>query len=198
MGVPSNKVVGVAILIVAVGLGLVLMGREDAPEPEVRKAQSRATIERELRDGEVLEGPDQAAFAMRFTDDWTRIDGTTLGEQEAQPVAGLRRKDNSGLLTVSVRGPVRGGIKELRRTLAADLEQRFDDFRLVAIRPVQVKAGRALYASFVREKTGQIQTMLVVSDGNRRSFQVDAAIRGEARDTAAQVGAMLATFDLAR
>ena len=38
--------------------------------------------------------------------------------------------------------------------------------------------------------------MLVVPDGDR-SYQVDAAIRPEARDAAAELGAMLRTFDIA-
>ena len=96
-----------------------------------------------------------------------------------------------------MREPIRGGIASLRRTLPADLEQRFPDFRLVAIRQVRVAAGPALYTSFVREESGQIQTMLVVPQAGRRSYQVDAVIRSEAQDTAAQVGVMLGTFDLA-
>ncbi len=193
---PNHKILGVSIVVVALVVGVLLMGNDDPPEPKVRKAESRAKIERDLRDGKVLTGPESAPFALRFTDDWTGLDAQQLAEQNPRPAAGLRRKDNSGLLTVSVRGPIRGGIGALRRTLPAELEQRFPDFRLVAIRQVRVAAGAALYTSFVREDSGQIQTMLVVPDGNRRSYQVDAVIRSEAQDTAAQVGVMLGTFDL--
>ena len=195
---PNDKVVGVSIVLVAVALGIVLMGGDDdPPAPEVRKAQSRETIERDLRDGDVLDGPAHAPFRLRFTDDWDRLDREQLGDGDPRPIAGLRRTDNSGLLTVSVRGPVRGGIKTLQRTLPGELEERFDDFRLVSMRQVRVAAGRALYTSFLREKSGQIQTMLVVSEGNHRSYQLDAVIRSEAQDTAAQVGVMLGTFDIA-
>ena len=62
---------------------------------------------------------------------------------------------------------------------------------------MRVAAGPALYASFVRERSGQIHSMLVVPEGRRRSYQVDAAIRPEAQDAAAEVGAMLKTFDIA-
>ena len=198
MQAPNHKVLGVAIVLAAVALGIVLMGQsdEEPPKPEVRKAESRSAIERDLRDGDVLAGPSPTPFVLRFTDDWAELDDEALGDGDPRPVAGLRRNDNSGLLTVSVRGPVRGGIASLRRTLPDELEQRFDDFRLVAIRQVRVAAGPALYTSFVREKSGQIQTMLVVPDGNRRSYQVDAVIRGEAQDTAAQVGVMLGTFQV--
>jgi hypothetical protein len=193
---PSNKIAGVAIVLVAVALGVVLMGREDPPAPEIRKAPSRAQIQRELREGKVLAGPPTAPFTLRFTDDWVAVPLDDLPKGELRPVAGLRRTDNSALLSVAVAETEPGGIERLQTTLAATIERRYDDARRVAIRRVSVAAGPALYASFVREKTGQLQTTLVVPDDDRRSFEVDAVIRGERQDTAAQVGAMLGTFDV--
>jgi hypothetical protein len=197
MSAPSHKIVGIAIVLVAVAFGFSLMGRDDPPPPEVRKAQSPATIERDLREGEVLTGPRDTPFSLRHPERWAVLEDDEIPEGDPQPAAGLRRNDSSGLLTVSVRGPVEGGIASMEKTLADDLERRIDDFRLTAIRRVRVAAGPALYASFVRERSGQIQTMLVIPEGNRRSYQIDAAIRPEAQDTAAEVGAMLRTFDIA-
>jgi hypothetical protein len=197
MRAPSHKVVGVAIVLVAIAFGFSLMGRDDPPPPKVRKAPSAATIQRDLREGEVLDGPSRTPFALRHPDTWEALEEDEIPDGDPKPAGGLRRNDSSGLLTISVRGPIEGGIKTLERTLPDDLRARIPDFRLVAIRRVRVAAGPALYASFVREDSGQIQTMLVVPEGNVRSYQLDAAIRPEARDTAAEVGAMLRTFDIA-
>jgi hypothetical protein len=197
MGAPNNLVIGIAIVLVSVAFGISLMNTEEPPAPKVAKAPSRATIERELRAGDVLNGPAETPFALRHPDSWEALPEHEIPEGEPEPVAGLRRDDSSGLLTVSVRGPLPGGIAAREKTLRTELEQRLDDVRVTAVRRVRVAAGPALYASFVREDSGQIQTMLLVPEGNRRTYQLDAAVRPVAQDAAAELGAMLRTFDVA-
>jgi hypothetical protein len=185
------------VIAVGVTLGWILIPKDPPDDPAADDTPSRQEILADLREGGTLTGPPSAPFSLRHTDDWTPLPREQLEGREPEPLAGLRRRDNSGALTVTEGGPVEGGIARLRRTLPATLRERFDDFRLVAIRRVRVQAGPALYTSFVRQRTNEIQTVLVVPDGNRRSFQVDAVIRGAAADTAAEVGVMLGTFDIA-
>jgi hypothetical protein len=196
MNAPSNKVLGIAIVLVTGALGFSLMGRDDAPPPKVSKAPSRATLERELRQGDVLKGPPDTPFTLRHPDRWERLKEADIPEVDPRPIAGLRRNNSAGLLTVSVGGPVEGGLAVREKTLRADLEQRLPDARVTAVRQVKVAAGPALYATLIRGRTKLIQTMLVIPDADR-SYQVDAAIRPEARDAAAELGAMLRTFDVA-
>jgi len=198
MAAPNHKVLGVAIVLVAAALGFTLMGREDdrAPEPTVRKAASRAEVERQLREGKVLSGPEETPFRLRYPDDWVEVETHQLPRTEPPPLAGLRRTNNAALLTVSVAGPVEGDLDRLARETRSQFENG-DDLRLRDIRKVRVAAGPALYASFTREKSDQIQTALIVPSGSERSYRVDAAVRPEAQDAAAQVGAMLRTFDIA-
>ena len=197
MSAPSNKILGIAIVLVTLALGFSLMGREDPPPPKVSKAPSRASIERDLREGEVLKGPPDTPFALRHPEKWEPVEEDQIPDGDPRPIAALRRNNSAGLITISVLGPVEGGIAAREKALRAELEQRVPDARVTAIRRVRVAAGLALYASFVRKDSGQIQTMLVVPEGNRRSYQVDAAIRPEAQDAAAELGAMLRTFDIA-
>lgn len=196
MNAPNNKVVGIAIVLATAAFGFSLMGRDDPPPPKVSKAPSRATIERELREGEVLKGPADTPFTLRHPDRWEPLKETEIPEADPRPITGLRRNNSAGLLTVSVADPLEGGIAAQEKTLRADIERRVPDARVTAIRKVQVAAGPALYASFVRESNNQIQTILVVPDGDR-SYKLDAAIRPEAQDAAAELGAMLRTFDIA-
>jgi len=183
----------VAALVVA---GWLLFIKDDEDSGSGQERQTPAALSAELRDGEILAGPDATPFAMRYTKDWEPMEASELEDGDPRPTAGIRRKDRTGVLTVTVRGPVRGGINRLRTTLPGELERRFDDFRLVAIRTVEVAAGRALYASWIREETGRVQSNLVVPEGNRRSYSVDAVIQGDAQETAQEVGAMFRTFSI--
>ena len=196
MSAPSNKVLGIAIVLVSVALGVALMGREsaDPPKPKSREADSRTAIERQLREGEILSGEADTPFRLRHPDDWVEIEKHQLPQSEPSPLAGLRRTNNAALLTVAVAGPVEGGLERLERdTRGGDVPE---GLRLRTVRRVRVAAGPALYAQYTREENGQIQTALVVPDGDR-SYRVDAVVRPEAEDAAAQLGAMLRTFDVA-
>lgn len=197
------KILGAVAAVAAVVVILLVTGviggdddepkRASAPEPP-----SNEQVLNDLRTGNVLAGPRQAPFAMRFTDDWAPLEPEQLEEAgDDAPIGGLRRKDRSGVMTVSLRGPVRGGIGSLEERLPAELARRFDDFKLQTIRRIDVAAGPALYTSWTRTKTGRVQSQLVVPVSNKRSFTVDTVLRGDATDAAAETGAMYRTFDTA-
>src|SRR5688572_21703217 len=147
MSAPNNKVIGIAIVLVTAAFGFSLMGREDPPPPKVSKAPSRATIERDLREGEVLEGPADTPLTLRHPERWEPLEASEIPEADPRPIAGLRRNNSAGLLTVSVAGPVEGGLAEREKTFRADIERRVPDARVTDVRQVRVAAGPALYAS---------------------------------------------------
>ena len=197
MKAPNSTVLGIAVVLISVSLGVVVMSREpDAPAPKDRQAASPAAIERQLREGEVLAGTDDTPFRLRHPDEWVEIEKHQLPKADPSPVAGLRRTNNAALLAVSVDGPVEGGLDRLERETRRRGDSDDEDLRLRAVRRVRVAAGPALYASYTRRSSKQIQTALIVPDGDR-SYRVDAVVRSEARDAAAQLGAMLRTFDVA-
>ena len=196
MKAPNSTVLGIAIVLVtgAFGVAVMLETVDDPPAPKVRTTPDRATIDRELREGEVLAGPEDTPFRLRHPDEWVEVEKHQLPQSDPSPLAGLRRTNNSALLTVSVDGPVEGGLARLERETRRRGDG--DDLRLRSVRRVRVAAGPALYASYTREAEGQIQIALIVPDADR-SYRVDAVVRAEAKDAAAQLGAMLRTFDVA-
>ena len=194
---PLALILGVAAVAILVIGGYFIFFSGDDDEDKAEEAPSNAQVAEELRNGRVLLGPRQAPFAMRYTNDWGPLAREQLQEGDPPPVTGLRRKDRSGIVTVSIRGPVRGGINSLQQRLPDELRERFPDFRLVTMRRINVAAGPALYTSWVRTKSGRVQSNLVVPVGNQRSFSVDSVLNADAKDAAAEVGAMMRTFDTA-
>jgi hypothetical protein len=194
---PNHVTLGIAIAVAFIGAGVLVMVNQDPPPAKVRTVPERSVIEREVREGEVLRGPRGAPFTLRHPDDWSPMDRDELQRVGGGALAGVRRADNSGLVTVTVRDAPAGGLDAVERDLPGQIAQSFDDAGKVSVRRLEVAAGPAVYASFERRESGQLQSLLVVPGAGRRTFQVGAAIRGTARDTAAQVGAMLRTFDIA-
>lgn len=191
----SKVLAALVVTLVVAGCG----GGDDGDGKADQEAPPTADeVARELRDGKILTGSREAPFAMRFTDDWVQVaPGDLRKPDDDPPIAGLRRSDGSGLLTVTMRGPIRGGIRVVEKELPAELERRIPDFRLQRVRRIRVAAGPALYALWTRTKTGAVQSQLVVPVSNQRSFTVDVLLQPGARDAPVEVGAMLRTFDTA-
>jgi hypothetical protein len=195
---PNHLTLGIAIAVVCIVGGFFVMVNEDPPKPVERAVPARAEIERAVREGEVLRGPAGAPFALRYPDGWEPMDRDELQSVGGGALAGLRSDDNSGLLTVTVRPPIEGGVAAVQRDLPGQLRRAFDDAGAVTVRRLRVAAGPAVYASLRRGESGQLQSLLVLPDVGGQSYQVGAAIRPTARDVAAQVGVMLRTFDVDR
>lgn len=196
----SGRVPGLIVLVVAVGAGVLLLfsGRDDRSTSARQKPQSPASLRRDLAGGPVLSGPAEAPFDLRYTTDWVPIGPAALAQTDEPPLAGIRREDGTGVMTVSVRAPVRGGVDALRRTLPGTLRARFPDVKILAVRPVRVVAGRALYSAFRRGASGRVQSSLLVPRGSRLTYSLDAVVDGDARETAQEVGAIFRTFSVAR
>ena len=188
-------VAAVAALVVILLVTGVIGGDDDGGSSEVPTSEE---LVKELREGKILVGPSQAPFAMRYTNDWSLLEAEQLRTAgNTPPIAGLRRADSSGVLTVTLRGPIKGGIGSLEQRLPDELARRFDDFRLQTIRRIDVAAGEALFTSWTRTRSGRVQSQLVVPVSNKRSFSVDVVLAADARDAAAEVGSMFRTFDTA-
>ena len=192
------RVVAAVAAVAAVVVVLLVTGVIGGDDDDQAKPPTAEELVAELREGKVLVGPSQAPFAMRYTNDWTALSAEQLREAgDAPPLTGLRRTDGSGVLSVTLRGPIKGGIASLESRLPAELARRFDDFQLQTIRRIEVAAGPALYTSWTRTESGRVQSQLVVPVSNKRSFSVDVVLGSEAKDAAAEVGGMFRTFDTA-
>jgi hypothetical protein len=185
--------------LVAGAIFLFVGGDDDGDDQGATTQQLDAEeVRKNIREGRVLARTEPAPFAMRYTRNWEILPQSQLrSEGDVRPLAGIRRRDQSAAMFVSLGGPVRGGIGALEKRLPGELRSRIPDFKLQTIRRIEVAGGPALYTSWVRTGSGQIQTNLVVPVSNKRSFSIDAIIKPGADEASAEVGGMLRTFDTA-
>ena len=183
-----------ALVVILLVTGVIGGGDDD----EAAEPPTTEEVAAELREGLVLAGPREAPFAIRYTNDWVPLERGALerGGDEA-PIAGLERKDGTGVITIALRGPIRGGIGSVEERLPGELASRIPDFELATNERITVPAGPALYTSWRRRETGRLQSQLVVPVSNKSSFTVSVVLEPDATEAAAESGVMLRTFDTA-
>lgn len=145
---------------------------------------------------QTISGPPSTPFELRYPAGWRKISkGDLQRTVEDTPTAAIRRADGRGLVTLTIRGGLATPLDQMREDFTRALASRFDDFELVTSRELEVKAGIAMYTSWILRDQNRIQGNLTVPVGDR-SYTLDAALPAGATDVAREVGAIFGSFDV--
>jgi hypothetical protein len=134
------------------------------------------------------------AFSVVVPDGWRALRGRELRAVASSPAAVLRRTDGRAVVVVHRRPALARSRRSLTRDLSAQLARRFTDLRPVTARTIGLPGGRAYVYTFARPAAGRVQS-LVVAPRAGRTYTLDAVVPAGATDAAAQVGAILRSFD---
>jgi hypothetical protein len=135
-----------------------------------------------------------AAFSVVVPEGWRAVRPAELRAVPGTPVAMLRRADGRGVVVVRERPALAGNDRSLTRDLTAQLGRRFEGIKPVTARTVALPGGPAYVYTFARPSAGRVQSIAVAPRGGR-TYTLDAVVGAGARDAAAQVGAILRSFD---
>jgi hypothetical protein len=135
-----------------------------------------------------------AAFSVVVPDGWRSLRGSELRAVPSAPAAVLRREDGRGLVVVHRRPALARSRRSLTRDLTAQLERRFRDLRPVSARTVKLHGGPAYVYTFARPAARSVQSIAVAPRGGH-TYTLDAVTGAGTPDVAAQVGAILRSFD---
>jgi hypothetical protein len=134
------------------------------------------------------------AFSVAVPDGWRALRGRALRAVPSTPAAVLRRADGRAVVVVHARPALARSRRSLTRDLTAQLGRRFSDLRPVTARTIALPGGPAYVYTFARPAAGRVQS-LVVAPRAGRTYTLDAVTGAGATDAAAQVGAILRSFD---
>ena len=98
------------------------------------------------------------------------------------------------MIVVHERPALERSSRSLTRDLTAQLERRFRGLRPVSARTVALRGGPAYIYTFARPAAGRVQSIAVAPRAGR-TFTLDAVAGAGSRDVAAEVGAILRSFD---
>lgn len=137
--------------------------------------------------------PDRA-FSVVLPDGWLALRSSELRAVPSAPAAVLRRRDGRGLVVVRRRPVLARNSRSLTRDLTAQLRRRFRGLRPVHARTVKLPGGPAYVYTFARPAARSVQS-LAVAPRPGRTYTLDAVAAADSPDVAAQVGAILRSFD---
>ena len=112
------------------------------------------------------------------------------GWRAAAPGPVLHRADGRGAVAVQEQPRLEGSLADVERDLERRLKRRVPDARRVAGRVVQLATGPALSYTFVRERSGLVQG-IVVAPAGARTVMIETAARGDAADVAREIGVIV-------
>ena len=170
-------VAGAAVVLVAIVAAFAL--RPHADDTAAKPAHFRSADKR---------------FSLVVPSGWRALRGTELAKTPTSPVAVLRRADGIGVVVVHERPALASSPRSLTRELTAQVKRRFRGVQPVSARTVALPGGPAYVYTFARPAAGRVQS-IAVAPRPGRTYTLDGVAGSSARDVAAQVGAILRSFD---
>jgi hypothetical protein len=134
------------------------------------------------------------AFSVVLPAGWRAAGAKELAAEPSAPAAVLRRADRRGTVVIRKRPALARSSRSLTRDLTAQLGRRFPGLKPVGARTVRLASGPAYVYTFARPSAGTVQSIAVAA---RRggTYTIDAVAPSGARDAAAQIGAIVRSFD---
>ena len=133
-------------------------------------------------------------FSVVVPDGWRALRGRELAAGPSAPAGVLRRADGRAVVIVRERAPLARSTRSLTSDLTAQLGRRFRGLKPVTARTIALPGGPAYVYTFARPSAGRVQSIAVAPRGNR-TWTLDAVAGAGAPDAAAEVGAILRSFD---
>lgn len=180
--VPTALVLGLGVLVLAV-LGFVLV---KAFGGEEEKKKGGITT---------VQGPPSDPFKVDLPPGWRALRREELATLPGRPLGVLRRNDGKGFLVIRRERPAARDFAKLSRQLDRELTRRLKDFKRQSARTVKVRAGRAFFYSYVRERRGTVHSIVIVPAG-RRSYALNTVAQGGENAVAREIGRIVVSFDL--
>jgi hypothetical protein len=141
-----------------------------------------------------LEGPSDSNFTITYPDNWRPLSEEEVQNLPGSPLSVLRRDDGKGFVVIGREGPSPKNPDRLMSELGRELQKRVPDFQLRSTKQIKVRAGEALFTSYIRKRTGTVHSIVIIPAGDK-TFTLNTISRGGADDVAREIGRIILSFD---
>lgn len=171
--------------VIALAAVLVLGGGDDDDGDANRTAGAKV---------ESVEGPD-GAFTFKKPEAWRDVEPNKQELGAGVPLVAVRRSSNDAFLVIQ---EAKGQLAEKPSKIAEDLTKRLEkdvpDFQFVDSDEVTLPAGKALSYTFVRQRSGQVQNLVVLPKGDT-TYTLNSVVGAKAQKAADEVAQMVRSFE---
>jgi hypothetical protein len=176
-GRPRRRAIAAAVaLVVAAGAVAALLAAASGPQAAPR-----------------FQAADRS-FSVVVPAGWHALGARELKAMPASPAAVLRRTDRRGMIVIQRRPALERNSRSLTRDLTRQLQRRFDGLQPVGSRTVPLGSGPGYVYTFARPRAGTVQS-IAVAPVRDRTYTMDAVASAAAPEVAAQIGAIVRSFD---
>jgi hypothetical protein len=165
----------VALVVVAAALAAILAASSGPQAPPRYQAADRS-------------------FSVVVPTGWQALGARDLKAMPSSPAAVLRRQDRRGMIVIQRRPALERNSRSLTSDLTRQLRRRFDGLQPVGARTVPLQSGAGYVYTFARPRAGTVQS-IAVAPVRDRTYTMDAVASAGAPDVAAQIGAIVRSFD---
>ena len=140
-------------------------------------------------------GPPGDPFKLDLPAGWRALRSEELATLPGRPLGVLRRNDGKGFVVIRREKGAARDLTKLSRDLDRELGRRLKDFKKQSARAVKVRAGRAFFYSYVRERLGTVHSIVIVPAGGR-TYALNTVAQGGENAVAREIGRIVVSFDL--
>jgi hypothetical protein len=144
---------------------------------------------------QTLEGPRRDPFSIEYPRSWKPFSKRDLARVPGRPLAVLRRSSGIGSLVVRRQKAAPANYPRFAAQLNREFRGRLRDFRPGEWRQVNVRAGPAFLYTYGRQQARTSHSVLIVPAG-AHSYAIDTVSGFGAQEVSAEIGRMLASFDV--
>ena len=153
------KIVAVAVIVVAAGVAVWYFATSRPTSSPTTRASSSAAVK---------------TIHLTYPSDWTVASAKSVRGAPSNAVIVLQRKDKSGVLVVLPGGQAPALDVASSKKISATLAKQYADYKFLSAAVVRLKAGKALFITYLRTKQGDLHTITILPVG-RKSFIVETA-----------------------
>jgi hypothetical protein len=170
--------------LVAAAIALLILNGGDADQTSAPAAPTGIR-------GTSFSGP---GFSIGVPAAWHTLSPAARAGIAGHPVAVLQRADGHGLVVVRKTGrPQNQDLRTLTKALSTRFAKKYGDFSFISARVQRIRGGSAFLYTFLRGKSGLVQSVALTSVGGA-SYTLDSAVQSDDRQSAAEVAAAVRSF----
>ena len=169
------KIVGVLVVIVAVGFGLWRLASE--PAPGSRNVASTPVSARSIH--------------LAYPTDWRALTlPTSVPGVASNAIIVLQRRDKSGVLVVLPGGQAPPFDSSTSRRISLLLAKQYTDYKFISADVVKLGSKETFFFSYLRTRQGDLHTITIIPVG-QKSFIIDTASPSASGKLGVEIGNIL-------
>lgn len=170
------KIASFVVILVAAGMAVWYVANQ-SPSGSTSKKPTSAVVK---------------TIHLTYSSAWTAVSAKTVRGAPSDSIIVLKRKDKSGVLVVFPGGKAVALDTATSRKISLELARQYADYEFLRAAVVHLKAGKALFFTYLRKQQGDLHTITILPVG-KESFIIETASPLSNTEVRSEIGTILSS-----